>query len=42
MITGGNFRTVLCCVVNDICAQWYAFTWAVLAVDCWFLWSPYV
>jgi len=28
--------TVLCRVEYVSCAQWYAHTWAVLKVDCWF------
>ena len=28
--------TVLCCIVYDSCAQWYAHTWTVLNDECWF------
>jgi len=34
-IRGNIIRTVLCCVVYDNCAQWYAHTRAVLTVECW-------
>jgi len=36
---GKTVRTVLCCVVYDSCAQWYAttHTWAVLEDECWFM-----
>ena len=37
-------RIILCCVVYDSCAQWYAYCihmWEVLRGEYW-LWSPYV
>jgi len=33
---GKIIRTVLCCIVYEGCAQWYAHTCAVFKVDCWF------
>jgi len=33
-IRGTIIRTVLCCIMYNSCAEWYAHTWTVLKVDC--------
>jgi len=35
-IKGKIITAVMFCIVYYCCAQWYAHTWAVLILDCWF------
>jgi len=35
-IRGKIIRTVMCCVMYNSCAQWYAHMWGVLKDGCWF------
>jgi len=35
-IRGKIIRTFLCCIMYGSCAEWYAHTYAVLKLDCWF------
>jgi len=35
-IRGKIIRTVLCCIMYGSCTEWYAHTYAVLKLDCWF------